>query len=261
MGSLSLTLSAACVSRRCASQHPDCTLTVPQLLSSCAPAAQLILTCCYAGQEAASSATQATAEVTQEYDPWAGQHVPSQGCRPHLDALEQTNVTAPLHSGYSYQHFPAVAAASQAASGAAFQTAAAFPLTMSSPFAQAGYSAASDPWATNTNQTTSSEHLDPYSGSPSVPINSSQQQNPWAADTSHLASNPWDSGTAAANPWDLSRGSEAPAAVLSGANGGLDSGYRSSDGRPAAALLVFGFAGKVYCWQPTASPGALTCLF
>lgn len=23
------------------------------------------------------------------------------------------------------------------------------------------------------------------------------------------------------------------------------------------ALLAFGFAGKVYCWQPTASPGAL----
>lgn len=217
-----------------------------------------LLAWCYicAGQGAAIPATPA-AELTQDYDPWAGQHVPSQGYGPHLDALEQTHATAPLHSG---NHFPAVVAASQAASGTASQTAAAFPLAMSSPFAQPGFSAASDPWAPNPNQPSSSQRLDPRSGFPSVPINNfSQQQNPWAGDTS--AQNPWGTSAAAANPWNTSRGSEAPAAALGGDNGGLDSGYRSTDGRPAVALLVFGFAGKVYSWQPTASPGELLSLF
>ena len=215
----------------------------------------------YAGQENSASATPAAepaAEVAQEYDPWAGQHVPSQGCSPHLNALEQVHGTIPLHSGYPYQQFPAAAgAASEAASGAA----APFPLAMSSPFAQAGYSAASDPWATNPSHPCSSQPLYPDSGFPSGSVSSSQQQNLWAVDTSGLAPNPWDPHAAAANPWDTSRGGEAPAAVLSGDNGGLDSGYRSSDGRPAVALLVFGFAGKVYCWHPTASPGELAFLF
>lgn len=237
--------------------YPSSIVTVPQQhwLVPLLPALALPTHCyIHAGQEAiAASATQAT-EVTHEHDPWAGQHVPSQGYSPHLHALEQTHETAPLHPGHPHQHFPAAPVASPAASQAASQAAAAFPVTMSSPFAQAGYPAAFGPWAPNPHHPPSSQPMYPDSGIPPVPVTSSRHQNPWAANTSP---NPWDLSAATANPWDTSRGEEAPAAVLGGDNGGLDPGYRSLEGRPAVALLAFGFAGKVYCWQPTASPGVL----
>ena len=183
--------------------------------------------------------------------------MPSQGYNPHIIALEQTDGTAAqVDPSHPYQQFSEAAAASQSASQAASQAASPFPLAMSSPFAQAGYPAASDPWATNPNFPSSSQpsYADP--GFPSC----SQQQSPWAAGASHHTQNPWDPRAAAANPWDTSRGDETPAAVLNGDNGGLDSVYRSTDGRPAMALLLFGFAGKTYCWRPTASPGVLAHL-
>jgi len=45
---------------------------------------------------------------------------------------------------------------------------------------------------------------------------------------------------------------QAPAG-LGGENGGQGSEYSSPDGRPAVSLMVFGFAGKMYCWRPATS--------
>lgn len=210
------------------------------------------------------SGPQAAAGGSAEYDPWAGQHVPSQGFTPHLNPLptpadpyldprDQAAETMPLGDpGNPYQPFPAAAAAYTASSAAA-PAAPLFPLAMSSPFAQAGYPATSDPWATHPPNPSTPPHAE--SGFPSP----SQHQNPWADSTSHLAVNPWNPMAAAGSPWDTARGGDTPAAVLVGDHGGLSEGYRSPDGRPAVALLVLGFAGKAYCWRPTATPGEPTC--
>lgn len=211
-----------------------------------------------------TSGLQAAAGGSPQYDPWAGQHVPSQGFTPHLNPLpipadpylgppDQAAGTMPLGDpGNPYHQFPAAAAA-YAASSSATPAAAPFPLAMSSPFAQAGYPAASDPWATHPPNPPHPQHAE--SGFPS----SSQQQNPWADSTSHLALNPWDPMAAAGSHWDAAGGEGIPAAVLGGAQGGFSEGYRSPDGRPAVALLVLGFAGKAYCWRPVATPGVLNC--
>lgn len=170
--------------------------------------------------------------------------------------MDQTAGTAPHLGvpGNPYQGFPAVAAAF-GASSAASPAASAFPMAMSSPFAQAGYHAAPDPWGTHPPSFPTPSEA-PYA-EPGF-ASSSQQQDPWAGTTPNLALNPWDPKAAAAgSPWDSARGEETPAAVWGGDQGGLDEGYRSADGRPAVALLVFGFAGKAYCWQPTTSPGKL----
>ena len=57
---------------------------------------------------------------------------------------------------------------------------------------------------------------------------------------------------AASNPWGAGAASQTPA-QLSGDQGAPGSEYRTTDGRPAIALMVFGFAGKMYCWRPSSS--------
>ena len=54
---------------------------------------------------------------------------------------------------------------------------------------------------------------------------------------------------AASNPWGAGAASQTPS-QLSGDQGAPGSEYRTTDGRPAIALMVFGFAGKMYCWRP-----------
>ena len=204
-----------------------------------------------APEEPADSASLRTGP-TQEYDPWAGQHVPSQGFSPHLAALDQSPDTTDLDfPAYPPQQFPAGAA--MPASSADPAAASLFPMSLPSPFSQAGYPATSDLWNDSQDYSASS---DPAIADPSFPT-SSPQQDLWVPSAAYPAARVWDPATAAANPWDTYGGDETPAAVLGGDNGGLDSGYRSTDGRPAVALFVFGFAGKLYCWRPAVSPGAL----
>ena len=193
-------------------------------------------------------------EHLQQYDPWAGQHVPSQGFSPHLAAFGPSFDTgSAATSSYPQQQYLAAPANDSATTSAAAVAAFPFPSTMSTPFAQAGYPANSDPWATHASHPSVPDQL---SANPSI-ASSLHQQNPWAATSAYPVPSPLDPMTAAANVWDASGGQESPAAVLGGDNGGLDSGYRSCDGRPAVSLFVFGFAGKMYCWRPIASPGVI----
>ena len=214
----------------------------------------LTFSCVYAAQQSVATPSSQEGKPSQLYDPWAGQHVPSQGFSPHLAALGQSFGTANVATSSDPQQQYFAAPATDSATTAAAATAASpFPATMSTPFAQAGYPATSDPWAAHPSHSfvPDQTYADPSATS------SSHQQNPWAASSAYPVPNPWDPMAAAANPWDASGGQESPAAVLGGDNGGLDSGYRSCDGRPAVSLFVFGFAGKMYCWRPTASPGMI----
>ena len=68
----------------------------------------------------------------------------------------------------------------------------------------------------------------------------------------HPGANPWDPSAAASRSWDSGVEGQAPG-VLGGEYGGQGSEYRSPDGRPAVSLMVFGFAGKMYCWRPATS--------
>ena len=61
--------------------------------------------------------------------------------------------------------------------------------------------------------------------------------------------------TSGAEMWNPMHGS---AAVMGNQYLDQDCAHRSPDGRPACALLSFGFAGKLYLWQPQGTP-ALTC--
>ncbi|DBA94995.1 TPA: hypothetical protein ACH3X1_002518 [Trebouxia sp. C0004] len=120
-----------------------------------------------------------------------------------------------------------------------------FPTTTSSPFAQAGYPPQSDPWAFEPEPSSSLLHAQPEYP-PSFPA---QPVNPWTPVATYPGANPWDPSAAASSPWDSGAASQAPA-VLGGEYGGQDCEYRSPDGRPAVSLMVFGFAGKMYCWSP-----------
>jgi len=174
----------------------------------------------------------------QQYDPWAGQHVPSQGFSPHPSPLFPSHGANPLNPpGYSSGQVPAAPAAASS-----------FPTTMSSPFAQACYPPQSDPWAFEPEPSSSLLPAQP-GYPPSVPA---QPVNLWAPVATYPGANPWDPSAAASSPWDSGMAGQAPAG-LGGEYGGQDSEYRSPDGRPAVPLMVFGFAGKMYCWRPATS--------
>ncbi len=178
----------------------------------------------------------------QQHDRWAGQHVPSQGFSPHLSPLLPSHGATPLNApqGYSSGQVPAAPVASAAASS--------FPTTMSSPFAQAGYPPQSDPWAFEPEPSSSLPPAQPGFH----PSSSAQPANPWGPVATHPGANPWDPSAAASSPWDSGMAGQAPAG-LGGEYGGQGSEYRSPDGRPAVSLMVFGFAGKMYCWRPATS--------
>ena len=179
--------------------------------------------------------------ASQQHDRWAGQHVPSQGFSPHLSPLLPSHGANPLNPpGYSQGQVPAAPVASAAGSS--------FPTTMSSPFAQAGYLSQSDPWAFEPEPSSSLPPAQP--GYPSS--SSAQPANPWAPVATHPGANPWDPSAAGSSPWDSGVAGQAPG-VLGGEYGGQGSEYRSPDGRPAVSLMVFGFAGKMYCWRPATS--------
>ncbi|KAL0050461.1 hypothetical protein WJX82_011650 [Trebouxia sp. C0006] len=183
--------------------------------------------------------------ASQQHDRWAGQHVPSQGFSPHLSPLLPSHGANPLNPpGYSPGQIPAAPVASAAASS--------FPTTMSSPFAQAGYPPQSDPWAFEPEPSSSLPPAQP--GYP--PSSSAQPANIWAPVATHPGANPWDPSAAGSSPWDSGVAGQAPAG-LGGEYGGQDSEYRSPDGRPAVPLMVFGFAGKMYCWRPATSSSGI----
>lgn len=167
---------------------------------------------------------------SQQYDPWAGQHVPSQGPGPSLllPSHGAETVDAP-----GYPSAPAQTALSSSAAASPF------PAAMSTPFAQASYPPGSAP--------------DPWAAQPGFPSSSSAQPaNPWGPETAYPSANPWNPMAAASNPWGAGAASQTPA-QLSGDQGAPGSEYRTTDGRPAIALMVFGFAGKMYCWRPSSS--------
>lgn len=59
------------------------------------------------------------------------------------------------------------------------------------------------------------------------------------------------------NPWNVTAVAPGTAAVVDERMPDEDVGHRSLDGRPPCALLAFGFAGKLYLWQPTPAQGIL----
>ena len=189
------------------------------------------------------------ANTSQQYDPWAGQHVPSQGFSPGPNPLHRSFVAETLDSpGYPQGQAPAAPMTSAAALP--------FPSAMSSPFAQTGYPpySSSDPWAAEPEYpTSSSQPVNPWAPGTVQPV-----PNPW--DSAAPSPNPWDQGMHVASPWDARAARQTPAAAQGGEYGAQDSGYRSTDGRPAVALMVFGFAGKIYCWRPAASSSGKGCL-
>ena len=179
--------------------------------------------------------------ASQQHDSWSGQHVPSQGFSSHSSPLLPSHGAISLDPlGYPSGQFPAAPVASAAASS--------FPTTMSSPFAQAGYPPQSDSWAFEPEPSSSLPPAQPgyHSSFPAQPVNL------WTPVATHPGANPWEPSAAASSPWDSGAAGQAPA-VLGGDYGGQGSEYRSPDGRPAVSLMVFGFAGKMYCWRPVAS--------
>ena len=179
--------------------------------------------------------------------------MPSQGFPPNPTPVLQSHGAEALNAP-SYLPGQAPAAPVTSAAGSPF------PATMSSPFAQAGYPphASSDPWAS---QPVTSSSSYPVPSQPSYTSSSSAQPaNPWGPGTAYSSTNPWDPVAAAVSPWDAGSAGQTPADTLGGEYGGQDSGYRSTDGRPAIALMVFGFAGKMYCWRPASSSSGLVIL-
>lgn len=177
--------------------------------------------------------------ASQQHDSWAGQHVPSQGFSSHSNPLLSSHGANP-NLGYSSGQVPAAPVASAAAPS--------FPTTMSSPFAQAGYPPQSDPWAFEPEPSSSLLPAQPeyHPSSPAQPANL------WTPVVTHAGANPWDPAAAGSSPWNSGAAGQV-SGVLGGEYGGQGSEYRSPDGRPVVSLMLFGFAGKMYCWRPATS--------